>query len=89
MIYRFAKFRSNTKAAALMAALAVTTLNLKPGRATAAVVSTNNLPATPELRAIDAGMLVDFRTPAPTGKAPGQEHCTVVSGSFSEKVGSW
>jgi hypothetical protein len=32
--------------------------------------------AATELRALDAGVLVDFRGPAaPTGKAPGQEHC--------------
>lgn len=31
--------------------------------------------AATELRALDAGVLVDHRTPTPTGKAPGQEHC--------------
>jgi hypothetical protein len=54
--------------------LAVITLNLT-SVARAQIVSTNNLPATPELRALDSGVLVNFRGPAPTGKAAGQAHC--------------
>lgn len=62
------------KTTALVAALAVFTLNLMTV-AHAQVVSTNSLPAAPELRALDAGVLVDFRGPVPTGKAAGQAHC--------------
>jgi hypothetical protein len=68
-----------------VAAFAVIALNLPAARAAepaampsvapGTVSTTNNLPATPELRTLDGGVLVDLRGPPPPGLVPGKQHC--------------